>query len=339
MSDLDTLIDGIPKAELHLHLEGSLEPELLFELAARNDTEIPFASVEDLRAAYQFDNLQEFLTIYYLGMAVLQTEQDFFDLTLAYLQRAQADNVRHVEVFFDPQGHTGRGIPFSIPVDGICRALDQAASQFGISSKLIMCFLRHLSEDEAIATLEQAKAHLDVIHGVGLDSSELGHPPSKFRRVFDQARGLGLVCVAHAGEEGPPEYVEEALDILQVSRIDHGNRAMEKPLLIERLKDSQIALTVCPLSNLKLRVVHSMAEHPLVRMLNQGLLVTVNSDDPAYFGGYVNDNYRCLVESIGLSKEQVIQLARNSFQVSFLDSDEKRRYLQDIDAYLSTQSA
>lgn len=335
MSDLHDFINGLPKAELHLHLEGSLEPEQMFELAARNSVALPYASVEEIRAAYNFNNLQEFLDIYYAGMSVLQTEQDFYELTYAYLKKAAADNVRHVEPFFDPQGHTERGVPFATPITGIARALDDGREQLGITSKLIMCFLRHLSEEDAFATLEQADPYLDLIHGVGLDSSEVGHPPSKFKKVFKAAGEMGLLRVAHAGEEGPPAYVEEALDLLRIDRLDHGNRALESPVLVERLREEQIALTVCPLSNLKLCVISDMAEHPIPEMLKQGLLATVNSDDPSYFGGYVNDNYHTLADAVGLNREQITQLAKNSFTGSFLNNWQKQAYLEEIDRYIA----
>lgn len=333
MSDLNNFIEGLPKAELHLHLEGSLEPEHMFRLAKRNQVTIPYASVDEVRQAYNFNNLQEFLDIYYAGMSVLQTEQDFYELTYAYLDRASSDNVRHVELFFDPQGHTERGISFEIPVNGITRALNEGHLKFGITHKLIMCFLRHLSEEDAFATLKQATPYLHLIQGVGLDSSEIGHPPAKFERVFKAAGDMGLIRVAHAGEEGPPAYVEEALELLKIDRLDHGNRAMESSALIERLRQARIALTVCPLSNLKLCVVKEMAEHPIREMLNQGLLATVNSDDPSYFGGYINDNYHALVDALGLTRQEIIQLAKNSFTGSFLSDSEKASYHQEIDDY------
>jgi len=331
--DRATFIAGLPKAELHLHIEGSLEPELMFELAQRNNVAIPFATVEDVRAAYAFSNLQDFLDIYYQGMGVLRTEQDFHDLSAAYLARAHADNVRHVEIFFDPQGHTERGVAFATAIGGITRALDAAKTQHGISSRLIMCFLRHLSEADAEATLDQALPHLDRIDGVGLDSSEVGHPPSKFERVFARARGLGLRIVAHAGEEGPPDYVHQALDLLKVDRIDHGNRSLEDAALVARLADQGMCLTVCPLSNLKLCVVDDMAAHPLKTMLDAGLHATVNSDDPSYFGGYVNANYLAVADALDLSKADLLTLARNSFTGSFLDAGDKARHLAAIDAY------
>lgn len=326
-------IAALPKAELHLHIEGSLEPELMFTLAQRNAVAIPFASVEEVRAAYAFSNLQDFLDIYYQGMGVLHTEQDFYDLTDAYLARAHADAVRHVEIFFDPQGHTERGIAFKTVIAGITRALDDAKTEHGITSKLIMCFLRHLSEVDAEATLDEALPFLDRIEGVGLDSSEVGHPPAKFERVFARARGLGLRIVAHAGEEGPPAYVHEALDLLKVDRIDHGNRSLEDPALVARLAAEGMTLTVCPLSNLKLCVVGDIADHPLKRMLNAGLRATVNSDDPSYFGGYVNANYQAVADALDLSKADLVTLARNSFTGSFLGDADKAKHLAAIDAY------
>ena len=331
MTDLNALIAALPKAELHLHLEGSLEPEQLMEFAQRNHVDIPFKTLGEVKAAYNFSNLQDFLDIYYQGMSVLQTEADFHDLTDAYLQRCQADNVRHVEVFFDPQGHTDRGLPFSTPINGILAALDAAADKYGISYKLIMCFLRHLSEDDAFETLAQAEPYLDRIHGVGLDSSEVGHPPSKFERVFAAARDKGLKLVAHAGEEGPPEYVYEALDLLKIDRIDHGNRLLEDDALIHRVKEAGLTLTVCPLSNLSLCVVDDLKDHPMKRMLELGLQATINSDDPAYFGGYVNQNYVETAAAVGLTRDEIITLARNSFTGSFLSADEQTRHLNSID--------
>ncbi len=326
----DALIQRLPKAELHLHIEGSLEPELLFALAVRNGLVIPFGSVEEVRAAYDFSNLQDFLDIYYQGMAVLHTEQDFYDLTLAYLARAEADNVRHVEIFFDPQGHTQRGISFETVITGIARALAEGERYFGITHRLIMCFLRHLDEADAQATLDKALPFLDMIAGVGLDSSEVGHPPGKFARVFARARGLGLKLVAHAGEEGPPEYVYEALDVLKIDRIDHGNRALEDPALVRRIASEGLTLTVCPLSNLKLCVIKRIEDSPITRMLELGLRATINSDDPAYFGGYVNDNFRVVAAALDLSKAQLVQLAENSFTGSFLSPAEQARHLADI---------
>src|SRR3989344_2175332 len=332
-SDRAAFIAGLPKAELHLHIEGSLEPELMFTLAKRNHVAIPFASVDEVRAAYAFSNLEDFLDIYYQGMGVLIDEQDFYDLTAAYLARAHADNVRHVEIFFDPQGHTERGLAFETVVAGITRALDDAHARHGITSKLILCFLRHLSEADAEATLDEALPWLGRIYGVGLDSSEVGPPPSKFARVFARARGLGLKIVAHAGEEGPPEYVLEALDILQVDRIDHGNRSLEDPALVARLAAEGICLTVCPLSNLKLCVVDDLSAHPLRMMLDAGLVATVNSDDPSYFGGYVGANYQAVADALDLSKAELVRLARNSFTGSFLNDEEKAKHLAAIDAW------
>lgn len=331
MTDLNALIAALPKAELHLHLEGSLEPEQLMQFAARNKVDIPFKTLDEVKAAYNFSNLQDFLDIYYQGMAVLQTEADFHDLTDAYLKRCQADNVRHVEVFFDPQGHTERGLPFSTPIEGILSALEAAEENYGITYKLIMCFLRHLSEKDAFATLAQAEPYLDRLHGVGLDSSELGHPPSKFARVFALAREKGLKLVAHAGEEGPPEYVVEALDLLAIDRIDHGNRLLEDEALIARVKEAGLTLTVCPLSNLSLCVVDDLKDHPMKRMLELGLKATINSDDPAYFGGYVNQNYRATAAALGLTADDIITLARNSFTGSFLSLEEQARHLKNIE--------
>jgi adenosine deaminase len=329
------LLKAMPKAELHIHIEGSLEPELIFELAQRNGVALPYASVEALRQAYAFTDLQSFLDIYYAGASVLLTEQDFYDMTMAYLVRAHADNVRHAEIFFDPQTHTARGVPFKSVIDGIARACQDGP----ISASLIMCFLRHLSEDEAIATLEEALPFRDKIIGVGLDSSEVGHPPEKFARVFGRARNLGLHLVAHAGEEGPPAYIESALDVLGVERIDHGVRCLEDPALVERLARERMALTVCPLSNLKLRVFDAMGEHNLRRLLDAGLVATVNSDDPAYFGGYVNDNYLAAFDALPLDVEHARQLARNSFSAAFLEPGRKRAYLAEVDAFFAAAQA
>ena len=338
MPALDAYIAGLPKAELHLHIEGSLEPELMFELAKRNGVEIPFDSVEAVRAAYDFSNLQDFLDIYYAGAAVLLTRRDFEDLAFAYFQRAAADNVRHAEIFFDPQTHTDRGVPMAEVVEGLLAGMHRAETELGVTSKLILCFLRHLDEDAAFATLEAAGPWLDRIAGVGLDSSEVGHPPSKFARVFARAGELGLKRVAHAGEEGPPAYVYEALDLLHIDRMDHGNRSMEDEALIERLAASQMTLTVCPLSNLKLCVVKDLKDHPVPEMLRRGLHVTLNSDDPAYFGGYVNDNYRRLAEAVGLTREQVTQMARNSFEGSFLGEAEKAARVAEVEAYAAAHA-
>ena len=324
------LIDRLPKAELHLHIEGSLEPEMLFALAERNGVNIPFVSADEVRAAYAFSNLQDFLDIYYQGMSVLLHEQDFFDLTWAYLERAAADQVRHVEIFFDPQGHTERGVSFETVLNGIEGALRQGEAELGISYRLIMCFLRHLSEQDAFATLEQAIPHLERIHGVGLDSSEVGHPPAKFSRVFARARDLGLHVTAHAGEEGPPEYVHEALDLLEVERIDHGNRALEDAALVRRIADEGLTLTVCPLSNLRLCVIKDIAQSPVRRMLELGLKATINSDDPAYFGGYINANFHAVAEALDLTEAEIVRLAENSFTGSFLPLTDQARHLAEI---------
>ena len=335
--DIDSLIQALPKAELHLHIEGSLEPELMFALAKRNRVAIPFTSVEQVRAAYDFSNLQDFLDIYYAGAAVLQVEEDFRDLAAAYFDRAAADNVRHAEIFFDPQTHTDRGIPMAVAVEGLLAGMADAADRHGISSKLILCFLRHLDEDAAFATLKAAEPWLDRIVAVGLDSSEVGHPPSKFARVFARAGEMGLRRVAHAGEEGPPHYVREALDLLHIDRLDHGNRSLEDAALVQRLVDEKMTLTVCPLSNLKLCVVREMTEHPIRQMLDLGLRATVNSDDPAYFGGYVGDNYRAVAAQGLVGREQLITLARNSFEGAFLDAAERSRHLEAIEAIRSSQ--
>ena len=339
MTDLARFIRGLPKAELHLHIEGSLEPELMFELARRNRLSLPFASVEAVRTAYAFSKLQDFLDIYYQGAAVLRTEADFHDLALAYFRRVAADGCRHVELFFDPQTHTDRSVPFAVVADGLLGGMAQAERTLGITSRLILCFLRHLEEDAAFATLRMAEPYLDRILGVGLDSSELCHPPSKFARVFAAARERGLKLVAHAGEEGPPEYVWEALDALRVDRIDHGNRALEDPALVRRLAVEGMTLTVCPLSNLKLCVVDSLAAHPLKQMLDLGLKATINSDDPAYFGGYLGQNWIRTAEALGLSREDLLTLARNSFTGSFLPAEAVARHLAVIDAYGKAGSA
>jgi len=333
MRDLDTFIAGLPKAELHLHIEGSLEPEQMFAFAQRNNVAIPFASVEEVRAAYEFSNLQDFLDIYYAGADVLRTEEDFRDLALAYFERVAEDGVVHAEIFFDPQTHTHRGIPFGVVANGLLAGMDEAESRLGITSKLILCFLRHLDEEDAFKTLTQAQPWLDRIAGVGLDSSELGHPPSKFERVFAAAAAMGLKRVAHAGEEGPPAYVTEALDLLAVDRLDHGNRSLEDPALVARLARSSMTLTVCPLSNVKLCNVASVDVHPIDRMLELGLRATVNSDDPAYFGGYVADNYRAIAQGRTLSRRDLVTLARNSFLGSFLSDEEVAAHLAKVDAY------
>ena len=312
-----TFIQSLPKAELHLHIEGTLEPELAFEMARRNGVKLPYPTVDALRRAYQFTNLQSFLDIYYACAAVLLHEQDFHDMTMAYLRKAASQNVTHAEMFFDPQTHTSRGIPFAVVIRGIRRAQEEAEASLGISSRLILCFLRHLDEDDALKTLDEALPFKDWIVAVGLDSSEMGHPPGKFSSVFARARSEGLLAVAHAGEEGPPEYIWEALDILGARRIDHGVRCIEDPKLIQRLVADQIPLTVCPLSNVKLRVFDTMRDHTLHRLLDLGLKVTINSDDPAYFGGYVNENYIAVAEALELSREEIERMARNSFEASF----------------------
>jgi adenosine deaminase len=336
MDTLDQFIAGLPKAELHLHIEGSLEPELMFALAKRNDVALPFETIEAVRKAYEFSRLQDFLDIYYQGAQVLLTRADFHDLGMAYFERLAADGGRHAEIFFDPQTHTDRGLPFSIAIEGLLSAMDEAERRLGVTSKLILCFLRHLDEDAAFETLEAAKPYLGRLAGVGLDSSELGHPPSKFERVFDAAAKLGLKRVAHAGEEGPPSYVWEALDLLHVDRIDHGNRSLEDDALVKRLAAEQMTLTVCPLSNLKLCVVDDMTAHPIKTMLAKGLKPTLNSDDPAYFGGYLNDNYRAAARGVDLSREQLAQLARNSFTGSFLTPAQQAPHLAAIDAYVAS---
>jgi adenosine deaminase len=333
MPDLSAFIQGLPKAELHLHIEGSLEPELMFALAARNGLSLPFASVEAVRAAYDFSNLQDFLDIYYAGASVLLTRADFHDLAMAYFERAAADSVRHAEIFFDPQTHTDRGVGFDVVMEGLVSAMAEAKARFGLTSKLILCFLRHLPEEAAMATLAEAEPWLDQIAGVGLDSSEQGHPPSKFARVFAAAAAKGLKLVAHAGEEGPAAYVWEALDLLKIDRIDHGNRSLEDPALIQRIIADDLTLTVCPLSNHRLCVVSDLAQHPIKQMLELGLKATINSDDPAYFGGYVNDNFTAVAKAVGLTREHLMTLAKNSFTGSFLTPAEIAAHLAEIDAY------
>jgi len=335
MTDLASFIKRLPKAELHLHIEGSLEPELMFALAERNGVAIPFRSVEEVRAAYSFSNLQDFLDIYYQGANVLREQQDFHDLAAAYFDRAAADGVVHAEIFFDPQTHTDRGIAFGTVVEGLLSAMAAAEAKHGLTSKLILCFLRHLDEEAAFATLAAAEPWLDRIAGVGLDSSELGHPPEKFARVFAAARAKGLRLVAHAGEEGPPEYVHQALDLLGVDRLDHGNRSLEDAVLTARLARTGMTLTVCPLSNLKLCVVDDLAHHPIDRMLRLGLRATVNSDDPAYFGGYIADNFRAAAEARGLTRDDLVTLARNSFLGSFLTDDEVAAHCARLDAFVA----
>ena len=333
-NSLHDFIRRLPKAELHLHIEGSLEPEMMFALAQRNGVTLPYASVDEVRAAYNFTDLQSFLDLYYAGAAVLQTELDFHDLTMAYVRRALADNVRHAELFFDPQTHTLRGVPMSAVFAGIAGALRQARAEHSFSSRMILCFLRHLSEAEAFATLDAAlplrAEYADLWIGVGLDSGEVGNPPEKFAHVFARARELGFRVVAHAGEEGPPAYVHGALDVLKVERIDHGVRSEEDPELMQRLAQSRMPLTVCPLSNLKLLVVKDLREHNLARLLHAGLCVTINSDDPAYFGGYMNANFLATADALDLSREELLELARNSFTAAFVTEDERRPWLDEL---------
>ncbi len=328
---IEEFIKAIPKAELHVHIEGTFEPELMFEIAKRNKIVLRSKSVEELKVVYDFSNLQSFLDIYYAGAQVLITEQDFYDLTRAYLEKAHSQNVLHAEIMFDPQTHTGRGIEFKTVISGITRALQDAQKEWGMTSNLIMSFLRHLSEEDAFKTLEMALDYKDLIIAVGLDSSEKGHPPSKFQRVFGMALKEGFKTVAHAGEEGPPEYVWEALNLLKVLRIDHGNNSLNDEKLVRELVNQQIPLTVCPLSNLKLKVVPDLKKHPLKRMLDAGLLATVNCDDPAYFGGYVNENFLAVAEALNLSKEEIATLAKNSFKASFLDETTKRELIGKVE--------
>jgi adenine deaminase len=326
-------IEKMPKAELHLHIEGSLEPELMFALAQRNNVTLSFKSVEEVRAAYQFSNLQDFLDIYYLGTNVLLHEQDFYDMTWAYLTKAHEQNVRHAEIMFDPQTHTDRGVPFETVITGIHRALEDAEKEYGITSKLIMSFLRHLSEEAAFKTLEEGVKFKEWITAVGLDSSEVGFPPEKFLRVYQKARELGFLPVAHAGEEGPPAYIWGALDDLGVLRIDHGVRSIEDEALLDRLAKTRIPLTVCPLSNTKLCVFDRMEDHSIKKLLDRGLCVMVNSDDPAYFGGYVNENYIAIQEALNLTRDDLYQLARNSFEATFLEADQKESLVRELDQY------
>lgn len=330
MITTEDYIKSIPKAELHVHIEGTLEPELLFKLAERNKITLKYQSVEELRKAYNFHNLQSFLDIYYKGAGVLQTEADFYDLTREYLEKARSQNVLHTEIFFDPQTHTSRGIDFETVVNGIKNALDDGKQKLEISSNLILCFLRHLSEEEAFKTLKQALPYKDLIIGVGLDSSEKGHPPAIFERVFAEARKEGFLTVAHAGEEGPAAYVRDAVDLLKISRIDHGNNSLHDEILVQDLVSKKIPLTVCPLSNLKLKVVTDMRNHPLKKMLDAGLFVTINSDDPAYFGGYVNENFIAVAENLSLTKKEIYLLAKNSFEASFISQAEKQHFLEEL---------
>jgi adenosine deaminase len=333
MSDIDAFIRGIPKAELHIHIEGSLEPEMVFDLAHRHGVPLAYANIEALRRAYDFHNLQSFLDVYYAGAAVLRDEADFHAMTMAYLRRAHADGVVHAEIFFDPQTHTERGVAFAAVIGGICRALADGEAAYGITSRVILCFLRHLSAEAAMATLDEALPYRGAICAVGLDSSELGHPPSKFAAVFDRARAEGFLTVAHAGEEGPPEYIVEALDLLKVSRIDHGVRCEEDAALCARLAATRMPLTVCPLSNVKLAVFPRIEDHNLKRLLDRGLCVTVSSDDPAYFGGYVAENFVAAQRSLGLTRADIAQLARNSIAASFLGPDAKVHWYSRIDEF------
>lgn len=340
MQDRDgfaTFVRQLPKAELHVHLEGTLEPELMLALAERNGVPLPFDDVESARAAYDFADLQSFLNLYYAGANVLRTEQDFYDLTWAYITRAAQENIRHIEPFFDPQTHIARGIPFGVAIAGILLALEDAEEDFGITSGLIMCFLRDLTADDASRTLQTARLYQSRIIGVGLDSAEVGNPPAKFEGVFSEAAGMGLHRVAHAGEEGPPSFISDALDLLGAERIDHGVRCMEDPALVARLAREQVPLTVCPLSNVRLRVFDEMAEHSLKRMMDAGLLVTINSDDPAYFGGYLTDNYLAAADALNLTPADMVALARNSFRASFLEAEQKDAHLAQIDAFLGNE--
>ena len=325
-------INKLPKAELHLHIEGTLEPETMFRIGQRNKIQLPYKSVEEVKEAYLFENLQSFLDIYYRSAEVLISEQDFYELTWEYIKKIQKENVKHVEIFFDPQSHTGRGIPFETVLKGINGALETAEEKFGITSRLIMCFLKHLSEKEAIDTLKEAIPFKDRIYGVGLDSGDKGNPPQKFQNVFQMALDEGFVTVAHAGEEGPPAYIRDSIKLLSISRVDHGVRAIEDPLLLEYLKRSQIPLTVCPLSNIKLKVFKEMKDHNIKELLDYGLCVTVNSDDPAYFGGYINQNYIELYKALNLTKQELALLAKNSFQASFLPVHVKQKYYNEIDS-------
>ena len=333
---METFVQALPKIELHLHIEGSLEPELMFELASRNQVSIPFSSATEVRAAYEFSNLQSFLDIYYQGANVLIEEQDFFDLCWAYLLRCQQDNVLHTEIFFDPQTHTDRGISFETVINGLHRALEKGRTELGISSHLIMCFLRHLDEESAFKTLEQALPHRDRIVAVGLDSAEAGNPPDKFQRVFEAALNAGFLTVAHAGEEGPPGYIRDALSLLKVSRIDHGVRCVEDSDLVQELIASRMPLTVCPLSNIKLCVFDNMQQHNIVDLLRQGLCVTVNSDDPAYFGGYMNDNFQALCAAHTISQEEIAHFSFNAIEASFASTERKQQLTASLQKFLAS---
>ena len=335
---LSVFVAGLPKAELHLHIEGSFEPELMFEIAQRNKTQIRFNSVEEVREAYNFSNLQDFLDIYYEGMNVLTTEQDYYDLTWAYLSKVYLENVIHAEIMFDPQGHTDRGIPFDTVIGGIDRALKDAQSKLGMTTVLIMSFLRHLDEESAFKTLEDGLRHQDKITAIGLDSSEVGNPPSKFERVYKKAREAGFKLVAHAGEEGPAEYVWEALNLLNIDRLDHGNRCLEDEKLVDELASRKMGLTVCPLSNLKLCVVNDLKDHPLKTMLSKGLKPSINSDDPAYFGGHMNANYLATAEALNMTREELAEVAKISFETSFLPEEQKAECIKVVDDYLMANS-
>ncbi len=335
---MDEFVRGLPKAELHLHIEGTLEPEMAFALAERNGVTLPYPSVEELRAAYDFTDLQSFLDVYYATAVVLQTEADFYDLTFAYLQRAATDGVRRAEIFFDPQTHTARGVPFEVVLTGITEAMSDGRERLGVSSGLILCFLRHLPPEEAMATLEEALPYRDRLLGVGLDSSEVGNPPELFVEVYDRARAEGLHLVAHAGEEGPADYVRQALDLLGVERIDHGVRAEDDPMLVSRIAREGIPLTMCPLSNVRLRVFDRLEDHNLARLMGAGVKVTINSDDPAFFGGYVATNYVETAAALGLTRADLVGLARNSLEATFLPADEKQALLAELDAYVGADA-
>ena len=332
-NSLDKFIDGLPKAELHLHIEGSFEPEQMFQIADRNKIKLKYKNIDELKAAYEFNNLQEFLDIYYAGANVLINEEDFYDLTMAYFKKINSENVIHTEIMFDPQTHTDRGIDFATVINGIKNAQETAKEEYGISSKLIMSFLRHLDEESAFNTLKQSLEYKNLITAVGLDSSELGNPPSKFERVFAQAKAEGFLTVAHAGEEGPAEYVWEAINLLNVNRIDHGNKSLDDDNLVKTLVSSKTPLTVCPLSNIRLKNVEKIENHPIKTMLEKGIVATVNSDDPAYFGGYMNENYKAITDALNLRKEDIYQLTLNSFNSTFLEDDEKENLIKRLDNY------
>lgn len=335
---IEKFIEDIPKAELHLHIEGTFEPELMFKIAKRNNKKIKYSTVDELKSAYNFNNLQEFLDVYYAGADVLIKEQDFYDLTWAYLTKIHSQNVVHAEIFFDPQTHTDRGVSFNTVIKGIYRALEDGKEKLGITYKLIMSFLRHLDETSAFSTLEQALPYKNWISGVGLDSSEIGNPPSKFERVFEKAREEGFITVAHAGEEGPASYIWEAINLLKVNRIDHGNRCLDDSRLVKLLADLQMPLTLCPLSNLELKVIHDLKDYPLIKMMDKNLLVTINSDDPAYFGGYITENYLEIAKSLNLSKRQITDLVKNSFKASWLSNREKEDKAEQIENYFKNNS-